>query len=82
MQKYYKGGEFMHEYEWMNGAGISSLYYEKDFEKDKKDIILEIKDILKEKTELSIELEKEDGTSEYIVELGVLVEKYKYLLEE
>ncbi len=72
----------MREFEWMNGAGISTLYYEKDFEMKKEKIKKEIKDILKEKSELSIELEKEDGTSEYIVELGVLVEKYKYLLEE
>jgi len=72
----------MHEYEWMNGAGISTLYYEKDFEMKKEKIKKEIKDILKEKSELSIELEKEDGTTEYIVELGVLNEKYKYLLEE
>ncbi len=72
----------MREFEWMNGAGISTLYYEKDFEMKKEKIKKEIKDILKEKSELSIELEKEDGTTEYIVELGVLNEKYKYLLEE
>ena len=72
----------MKDFDYMNGTGFCTVYDEKDFEKQKDEIIEEIKDILKDNSNWSIELEKEDGTSEYIVEFGVLTEKYKYLLEE